>query len=121
MALSALRRGNTRKITLTITDKTSGLPINLTGLTVILTVARTYQQAPLIQITNTSHVDAANGKTEFTILEAQSKLLTLVETADIEKNEARFYVDATLINASAQPTTVFLDWLPVKEPVRIVP
>jgi len=105
-ALTALYRGNSRSELVTFTDGV-GDPINLTGKTVVFTI-KTYvsDSTNLLQKTNTSHSDAANGETTFNILASESELFPVRD----------LHVEITLIDGIDVTTGVTS--LEILEPVR---
>lgn len=64
--LSKLIRGDSRAITVTITDQ-DGTPVDITGKPVVLTISETLQGTPVIQKTNTVHTNPTAGITSFEI------------------------------------------------------
>lgn len=67
--------GDSRAITINVVDDT-GEAIDITGKTLIFTVASEKQGIPAIELTNTEHVTPLEGKSVFQILSTHTESLT---------------------------------------------
>lgn len=67
--------GDSRTITVDVTDK-SGQPIDITDMSMTLTIAETKQGTPVIQIVNTVHTAPLIGKTVFQIQSTDTENLS---------------------------------------------
>jgi len=100
-------RGNEVPYTVVITNETTGLPVDITGDTVILTVKAALTGDALITKINTVHSSPTTGTTEF-----------VLESADTLALPPRnYYLDVTWINGAAV-TTLFVARLQILTPVR---
>lgn len=100
-------RGNEVPYTVVITNSATGLPVDITGDDVILTVKAVLTGDALITKTNTAHSDPTNGITDF--------VLTSAETLALPPRN--YFLDVTWINGTA-PITLFVARLQINTPVR---
>lgn len=68
-------RGDEAPYTVTITNSATGLPVDITGDDVILTVKAVLTGDALITKTNTVHTDPTNGITDFVLTSAETLAL----------------------------------------------
>lgn len=94
-----ITRGDDR--TWPITIESNGVPLNLTGATVVSTIRKEYTSAVLGNPTITI-VDAANGQLSMTVSHSLSKLLTIPSG----KRQASYVFDVVLTLDSKETTYI---------------
>lgn len=110
-SLSTLYRGDTRIITVTVQDGL-GVPVDITGDTITLTLSPTRQSTPVATKVNGvgDHDDPTAGVTVF--------ILTPEDTASASaKNH---HIDITRVSAGNVTTTLFIGTIRIEDKVSIV-
>ena len=110
-SLSKLYRGDTRIITVTVQDGL-GVPVDITGDTITLTLAPTKQAAPVVtKVNGTGDHDAPTaGVTVF--------VLTPSDTADASARS--HHIDITRVSAGGVTNTLFIGSIRIENKVAVV-
>lgn len=105
-ALATIYRGDSRNITVEVKNS-AGVPVDLTGQTVTLTLAKTRQADPVCTIANSTHFDAVNGITKFTITTAHTTSTTV----------GMHHIDVVIDNGSGGVSTIYIGTVRIEDRV----
>ena len=106
--LATLYRGDSRVITVNVTNSI-GTPIDITGMTLTLTLAKQRQGTPVCTIVNTTHDNAVGGVSKFLITETQTE-----STAP-----GLHHIDIVLTSPPSTISTVFIGTIRIENRVAL--
>lgn len=104
-SMETLYRGNTRNFTVTI--KQDGVPVDITGDTVEMTLKEKIDDAVPVLEKTAVLTDPVNGVAQFTITSAESTAFSI----------RTYRMEVTWVKAGGERFTVLIASLPVAEPV----
>jgi hypothetical protein len=107
--LPDIYQGNSTAYTVKVVNS-DGTPVDITGKTIIMTIAPSLQETPVIQKVNVVHADPTNGITIFPLTKSEIHSYMPIGT---------YSIDFTMLTGSDLLNTLYVGTQKVAVPVRV--